>query len=211
MQWPVVELAEWEELRAVPGLRPSLAGLWPDEVEGGMILCSPEPASARRLRDIDRAATLRAYCLARLEEHLGPLKERKLECRKVGCTRKRLDGSSYCVEHLIADRFGRHLAKLDPPAKSARYARARSDAGRAGQGTPQRKSPEPAATGSGLGNNSRRRPTLPQSFPCSTIGPGGLNFRVRDGIGCGPSGKTAGNLLPSDAMTANLLKTLFVS
>ena len=78
-----------------------------------MILCSPEPSSARRLRDIDRAATLRAYCLARLEEHLGPLSERKLECRKVGCTRKRLDGSSYCIEHLIADRFGRHLAKLD--------------------------------------------------------------------------------------------------
>ena len=80
-----------------------------------MILCSPEPASARRLRDIDRAATLRAYCLARLEEHLGPLKERKLECRKVGCARKRLDGSSYCIEHLIADRFGRHLARLDSP------------------------------------------------------------------------------------------------
>ena len=33
--------------------------------------------------------------------------------RKVGCARKRLDGSNYCVEHLIADRFGRHLAKLD--------------------------------------------------------------------------------------------------
>src|SRR3982750_1968680 len=52
---------------------------------------------------------------------------------------------------------------------------------------------------SGLWNNSRRRPTLPQSFPCSTIGPGGLNFRVRDGIGCNPSGKTAGNLLSATA------------
>ena len=61
----------------------------------------------------------------------------------------------------------------------------------------------------GLGNNSRRRPTLPQSFPCSTIGPGGLNFRVRDGIGCGPSGKTAGNLLPSDAIDGDLFKALF--
>src|SRR3569623_1641523 len=39
--------------------------------------------------------------------------------------------------------------------------------------------------------NFRRRPTLPQGFPCSTIGPGGLNFRVRDGIGCDPSGETA--------------------
>ena len=113
MQWPVIELAEWEELRQCPDCGRHWLAAWPDEVEGGMILCAPEPPSARRLRDIDRAATLRAYCLARLEEHLGPLKERKLECRKVGCERKRLDGSSYCVEHLIADRFGRHLAKLD--------------------------------------------------------------------------------------------------
>jgi hypothetical protein len=113
MQWPVIELAEWEELRQCPDCGRHWLASWPDEVEGGMILCSPEPSSARRLRDIDRAATLRAYCLARLEEHLGPLKERKLECRKVGCVRKRLDGSSYCIEHLIADRFGRHLAKLD--------------------------------------------------------------------------------------------------
>ena len=113
MQWPVIELAEWEELRQCPECGRHWLASWPDEVEGGMILCSPEPATAKRLRDIDRASTLRAYCLARLEEHLGPLKERKLECRKVGCARKRLDGSNYCVEHLIADRFGRHLAKLD--------------------------------------------------------------------------------------------------
>ena len=32
----------------------------------------------------------------------------------------------------------------------------------------------------------RRRPTLPHSFPCSTIGAKGLNFRVRDGFGCLP-------------------------
>ncbi len=29
----------------------------------------------------------------------------------------------------------------------------------------------------------RRRPTLPHSSPCSTMGPGGVNFRVRDGNG----------------------------
>ena len=92
----------WEELERLP-----------EEIAGGMILCRPEPASARRLRDIDRAATLRAYCLARLEEHFGELRERKLDCRKVGCDRKRLSVASYCVEHLIAERFGRHLAKLD--------------------------------------------------------------------------------------------------
>ena len=39
-----------------------------------------------------------------------------------------------------------------------------------------------------------RRPTLPHSRPCSTIGPGGLNFRVRDGIGCGLFDVAAGNL-----------------
>ena len=42
---------------------------------------------------------------------------------------------------------------------------------------------------------SRRRPTLPDGYPSSTIGAGGLNFRVRDGNGCVPSaiatGKTA--------------------
>ena len=38
---------------------------------------------------------------------------------------------------------------------------------------------------------TRQRPTLPQSLPCSTIGPGGLYFRVRDGNGCYPSGIAA--------------------
>ncbi len=33
----------------------------------------------------------------------------------------------------------------------------------------------------------RRRPTLPQRFRCSTIGSGGLDCRVRDGIGYDPS------------------------
>src|SRR6185312_15818433 len=36
---------------------------------------------------------------------------------------------------------------------------------------------------------SRRRPTLPHTFACSTIGPAGLNFRVRDGNGWIPRGK----------------------
>ena len=38
------------------------------------------------------------------------------------------------------------------------------------------------------GDLPRQRPTLPRSCPRSTIGLGGLNFRVRDGNGCGPSG-----------------------
>ncbi len=37
----------------------------------------------------------------------------------------------------------------------------------------------------GLSNiNSRRRPTLPHSLPCSTIGAEELNCRVRNGNGC---------------------------
>src|SRR5690242_17091851 len=42
---------------------------------------------------------------------------------------------------------------------------------------------------------SRRRPSLPRSRPRSTIGPGRLNFRVRDGNGCGPPGRVTGELL----------------
>jgi hypothetical protein len=39
----------------------------------------------------------------------------------------------------------------------------------------------------------RQRPTLPRRYQRSTIGPGGLNCRVRDGNGCGPSGIATGN------------------
>ena len=37
-----------------------------------------------------------------------------------------------------------------------------------------------------LSGEIRRRPTLPGSFPPSTIGAEGLNFRVRNGNGCDP-------------------------
>ena len=36
----------------------------------------------------------------------------------------------------------------------------------------------------GFEKKIRRRPTLPPSFPGSTIGAEELNFRVRDGNGC---------------------------
>ena len=42
---------------------------------------------------------------------------------------------------------------------------------------------------------SRRRPTLPHSYPCSIIGPEGLNFRVRDGNGYDPLGIATEKLL----------------
>ena len=43
-----------------------------------------------------------------------------------------------------------------------------------------------APEGTALVESVRRRPTLPPSRPGSTIGAGGLNFRVRDGTGCFP-------------------------
>ena len=55
-----------------------------------------------------------------------------------------------------------------------------------------RKKEQPASLEAGCSKKPRQRPTLPQSFPCSTIGPGELNFRVRDGNGCGLSGIAAG-------------------
>jgi hypothetical protein len=42
---------------------------------------------------------------------------------------------------------------------------------------------------------TRQRPTLPHSCPCSTIGTNGLNFRVRNGNGCGPAVTVTGILI----------------
>ena len=44
----------------------------------------------------------------------------------------------------------------------------------------------PMGESMGLLNLIRQRPTLPQIITCSTIGAEGLNFRVRNGIGCIP-------------------------
>ena len=41
---------------------------------------------------------------------------------------------------------------------------------------------------------TRPRPTLPHSYPCSTIGAERLNFRVRNGNGCGPFAIKTGNI-----------------
>ena len=41
----------------------------------------------------------------------------------------------------------------------------------------------------------RQLPTFPGPHDPSIIGHGGLNFRVRNGNGCDPSGKTTGNLI----------------
>lgn len=112
MRWLAIDIGEWEELRQCPECGAAWLAAWPEESESPPVLCRPKPQGTRKLRDLDHAATMRPYCLARLEEQLGELKERKADCRKVNCRRHRLAGSTYCLEHLIAERFGRELANL---------------------------------------------------------------------------------------------------
>ena len=50
-------------------------------------------------------------------------------------------------------------------------------------GKKQKKSPNQSAALIGALTRNRRRPTLPHSHPCSTIGAKELNFRVRNGNG----------------------------
>jgi hypothetical protein len=113
MRWQAIDIAEWEELRQCPDCGATWLAVWPEEGESPPILCRPKPAGTRKLREVDHPGTLRPYCLARLEEHFGELKERKAACRKVDCGRHRLAGSTYCIEHLIAEQFGRHLARIE--------------------------------------------------------------------------------------------------
>ena len=64
-----------------------------------------------------------------------------------------------------------------------------------GGGAPIRKRKSPggfARRGSCEKEKSRQRPTLPPGPPGSTIGAGGLNGRVRNGNGCGPSAMITG-------------------
>src|SRR5262249_43689025 len=70
---------------------------------------------------------------------------------------------------------------------------ARPHGGRAGRGGPpkRRKPPE-----GGFRKESRRRPTLPPRHQGSTIGAGGLNFRVRNGTGCLPSAMATETVVP---------------
>lgn len=120
MRWLAVDIGEWEELRLCPACGATWLAVWPEESESPPILCRPRPHGTRKLRDLNRAATLRPYCLSRIEEQLGEVKERNASCRKVNCGRHRLAGSTYCLEHLIAERFGKELAQLgDTPAASA--------------------------------------------------------------------------------------------
>src|SRR6266568_4385398 len=68
------------------------------------------------------------------------------------------------------------------PALGTALSRGRPETSRA----PKKKTPA-GSSASGRPRKMRQRPTLPHGFPCSTIGSGGLNFRVRDGNGCDPT------------------------
>ena len=78
----------------------------------------------------------------------------------------------------------------------------RRQRGRAGAGLrrPQQISPVDLAA-RGTYKNARQRPTLPSGYPDSTIGAGGLNYRVRNGNGCLPSAMVTehGNSIKSRA------------
>src|SRR5206468_8120611 len=56
----------------------------------------------------------------------------------------------------------------------------------------QKKEPAVANASAGSLINCRQRPTLPYSFPYSTIGGSRLNFRVRNGNGWNPAPMTTG-------------------
>src|SRR5439155_16287710 len=57
----------------------------------------------------------------------------------------------------------------------------------------QTRKPGPQRTGTGLSGQDPAASYSPTRRPCSTIGAGGLNGRVRDGNGCFPSAIAAGN------------------
>ena len=64
----------------------------------------------------------------------------------------------------------------------------------------------PAGAGAFL-EEIRRRPTLPGSLPPSTIGAGGLNFRVRNGNGCDPTAMATEICCQRRAQQRSILRT----
>ena len=65
---------------------------------------------------------------------------------------------------------------------------------RSQKGAKKKRPWSPVKGARGAKKKIRQRPTLPRGFPRSTIGSGGLNFRVRDGNGCDPSDIATGKL-----------------
>ncbi|GEM_PF-941698 len=112
LTWAVLESGDWEELRQCPNCNANWLVSWPEALEGGAILCRPRPLGADRLRLVDRGETLRGYLVSRMEEHLGDLKEDKNRCAIAGCPRRCIRRTQYCLDHLIAQRYGRQLSRV---------------------------------------------------------------------------------------------------
>src|SRR5262249_54482771 len=95
-------------------------------------------------------------------------------------------------------RAGRHWAKARGAWGGPSRARQRPRVQATPAGPRKDKTPEGVLcrrpSGACFENKIRQRPTLPRGFPRSTIGSGGLNFRVRDGNGCDPSDIATGKL-----------------
>ena len=96
------------------------------------------------------------------------------------------------------DRPARPHDRQRPPARVHPH-RARGDLSRpAGSVRSARSARTPpslqTAARRGRSRKIRRRPTLPGGLPPSTIGAGGLHFRVRNGNGCFPAAIATGNL-----------------
>lgn len=115
MRWQAIDIGEWEEIRVCPICGSTWLAAWPAEGESPPVLLRIHPEKCRKLKELDRVKTFRTYFLSKLEEHFGPLQEQKNSCRKVRCERKRILGTGYCLEHLIAERFGRSFATLGNP------------------------------------------------------------------------------------------------
>ena len=73
----------------------------------------------------------------------------------------------------------------------------------------ERKKGRPTA-GTALLSKCRRRPTLPGPFGPSTIGAGGLNFRVRNGNGWFPAAITTGTPVSTRLLEHSIANTYAV-
>ncbi len=112
--------------------------------------------------------------------------------RRRRADRARADASEPCEVSQASASEPEHAPPCAGPNEQPRARAARSEGHPRNAAT---KSKKPArVTLRALWNKSRRRPTLPHGYPCSTIGSEELNFRVRDGIGCGLFEIITGNL-----------------
>ena len=108
--------------------------------------------------------------------------------RESNSSRRRFSKSS---SHLAPTaRLGRRLGPPGRPARRLENGTQKRELKKPGQPKPAKGEcleSTPCGVDSRPSKKIRQRPTLPRGFPRSTIGSGGLNFRVRDGNGWDPS------------------------